>query len=73
MGCLFVLVLAGVSAAMISFFGYPLWVMAAVPLESRSHPQVARRQSADLFGGCLRCLGILARRDRQPTGVIINT
>lgn len=27
MGCLFVLVLAGVSAAMISFFGYPLWVM----------------------------------------------
>jgi len=27
MGCLFVLVLAGVSAAMISLFGYPLWVM----------------------------------------------
>lgn len=27
MGCLLVLVLAGVSAAMIYFFGYPLWVM----------------------------------------------
>ncbi len=27
MGCLLVLVLGGVSAAMISFFGYPLWVM----------------------------------------------
>lgn len=27
MGCLLVLVLAGISAAMIYFFGYPLWVM----------------------------------------------
>jgi len=27
MGCLLVLVLAGVSAGMIYFFGYPLWVM----------------------------------------------
>jgi hypothetical protein len=27
MGCLLVLVLAGVSAAMIYFFGYPLWVL----------------------------------------------
>ncbi|HBG91932.1 MAG: hypothetical protein A2X54_10000 [Nitrospirae bacterium GWF2_44_13] len=30
MGCLLVLVLAGVSTAMIYFFGYPLWVMVAL-------------------------------------------
>lgn len=32
MGCLFVLVLGGVSAAMISIFGYPLWVMVVLGL-----------------------------------------
>ncbi len=32
MGCLFVLILAGASAAMISIFGYPLWVMVVLGL-----------------------------------------
>jgi len=32
MGCLFVLVLAGLSAAMIALFGYPLWVMVVLGL-----------------------------------------
>jgi hypothetical protein len=31
-GCLFVLVLAGISVAMISLFGYPLWVMVVLGL-----------------------------------------
>lgn len=51
MGCLFVIVLAGASAGLIAFFGYPFWVMVVLGLLGLTALVVSALSGHHGFGG----------------------